>query len=75
MTVDCEKANGKNPQQIDKNVETDVNDDDALDAVLAEIGEFSVYQLVKYVLIVLPIALSAVYAISFIVTGVTLDYR
>lgn len=52
-----------------------VDDGDDLDFVLQEIGEFSVSQLLKYILICIPIALSAMYAIGFVVTGTTLEYR
>lgn len=58
-----------------KSTANDGNDDDDLDFVFNEIGEFNVYQLCKYGLMLLPIALSAIYAIGFIVTGSTLDYR
>lgn len=49
--------------------------DNDLDYVLSEIGECGMQQMWKYVLIFVPIALSAIYAISFIVTGSSLDYR
>lgn len=54
---------------------TDPADSDDLDFVFNEIGEWNIYQLWKYALIFFPIALSAAYAISFVATGSTLDYR
>lgn len=54
---------------------TDPADSDDLDFVFNEIGEWNIYQLWKYALIFFPIALSAAYAISFVATGTTLDYR
>lgn len=56
----------------------EVIDDDCdndLDYVFNEIGECGAQQMWKYVLIFVPIALSAIYAISFVVTGSSLDYR
>lgn len=46
-----------------------------LDSVLSEIGDFSYYQLWKYLWISLPIALSATFAVTFVVTATNLDYR
>lgn len=51
------------------------DDGEHLDYVFEEIGEFSVSQIRKYILICIPIALSAIYAIGFVVTGSSLEYR
>lgn len=69
--INCEQITAN-----DSLKEASSNDDgDDLDFVLQEIGEFSVAQLWKYILICIPIALSAMYAIGFVVTGTSLDYR
>lgn len=46
-----------------------------LDYVLNEIGDFSGQQIWKFLWIGLPIALSATFAITFVVTATNLDYR
>lgn len=46
-----------------------------LDYILSEIGDFGYYQLWKYIWISLPIALSATFAVTFVVTATNLDYR
>lgn len=48
---------------------------DDLDLIFQEIGEFNPYQIWKFVLLFVPIVLSAVYAINFIMTASNLDYR
>lgn len=50
-------------------------EEDKLDIVLIEIGEFELPQLWKYFLICIPIALCALYSTSFIVTASNIDYR
>lgn len=50
-------------------------EEDKLDRVLIEIGEFELPQLWKYFLICIPISLSALYSTSFIVTASNIDYR
>lgn len=48
---------------------------DDLDKVLCDVGEFGVYQIGHFILMILPIVLSAMYAVEFIVTASTDDYR
>lgn len=61
--------------KMDTEMKADDDVEDDLDYVFNEIGECSMHQMWKYVFIFLPIALSAIYAISFVVTGSSLDYR
>lgn len=68
--INTEKSNLAN----EKKAEEDGAEDD-LDAVLTEIGEFSLPQMWKYVWIFIPIALSASYAIGYVVSGSNLEYR
>lgn len=49
--------------------------DSDLDFVLSEIGEFGPYQIWNYILIAIPIALSATYVVGYIFTATALDYR
>lgn len=51
------------------------NEEDKLDQILIEIGEFELPQLWKYFLILIPIALYAAYSTSFVVTASNMDYR
>ncbi|XP_055315112.1 organic cation transporter protein-like [Sitodiplosis mosellana] len=53
--------------------ETDSHND--LDYVLSDVGEFGIYQIGQCIAMVLPIILSATYAVEFIVTSSTDDYR
>lgn len=46
-----------------------------LDYVLNDVGEFGKYQIGHFILMILPIVLSATFAVEFIVTGSTDDYR
>lgn len=46
-----------------------------LDYVLSDVGEFGKYQIFQCILMILPIILSATYAVEFIVTSSTDDYR
>lgn len=46
-----------------------------LDYVLSDVGEFGKYQIFQWILMILPIVLSATYAVEFIVTSATDDYR
>lgn len=48
---------------------------DDLDFVLNEVGEFGRHQIFHYILMILPIVLSATYSVDFIVTSATDDYR
>lgn len=57
---------------------TDVEEAEApddLDYVLSDVGEFGKYQIGHFILMILPIVLSATYAVEFIVTASTDDYR
>lgn len=46
-----------------------------VDAILTEIGEFGRSQIVNFVLICLPIALSIAFMYNFIFTSAGMDYR
>lgn len=46
-----------------------------LDYVLNDVGEFGPNQIGHFILMILPIVLSATYAVEFIVTASTDDYR
>lgn len=46
-----------------------------IDFLFTEIGEFSVFQLITYLLICIPNAISATYVVGYIFTSSTLDYR
>lgn len=48
---------------------------DDLDYVLNEVGEFRMHQIFHFILMMLPIILSSTYAVEFIVTSSTPDYR
>lgn len=48
---------------------------DDLDTVLAEVGEFGKHQIFHFFLLSILIILSAVFAVDYIVTSSTLDYR
>lgn len=56
-----------------KSNEPNLSDD--LDYVLSDVGEFGKFQIGQFILMVLPIILSATYAVEFIVTCSTDDYR
>lgn len=49
--------------------------DDELDYVIEEAGQFSKYQIGHLVLMVLPIALSGLFGVNYIVTSATDEYR
>lgn len=53
----------------------DIDTQHDLDYVLSDVGEFGRYQIVHFILMILPIVLSATYAVDFIVTSSTDDYR
>lgn len=55
--------------------ENDENKKDGIDFVLEDVGEFGKYQIGHIILMILPIVLSATYAVEFIVTSSTDDYR
>ncbi|XP_055299839.1 organic cation transporter protein-like [Sitodiplosis mosellana] len=46
-----------------------------LDAVLTEVGEFGLFQVITYMLICIPSALSATYVVNYMVSANTLIYR
>lgn len=50
-------------------------DVDKIDFVLKEAGEFGKFQIAHYLLMVMPIVLSASYAVDFIVSSSIDDYR
>lgn len=54
---------------------TDNIDEDELDFVIAQVGQFGKHQIGHLILITLPIILSAVFCVNFIVTSATDDYR
>lgn len=49
--------------------------DKHLDAILEEIGQFGKFQKINYLLIMIPLALSAAYKIGYIFTAGDLNYR
>lgn len=51
------------------------NPSNDLDYVLSDVGEFGKFQIGQFILMILPIVLSATYAVEFIVTSSTDDYR
>lgn len=54
---------------------SNIKDDDSLDKIFNEIGEFKIYQVVLIILLALPCMLSAGYTYEFILASATLDYR
>lgn len=52
-----------------------IKDDDSLDKVFTEIGEFKIYQIYLLILICIPCAMSAAFSSHFIFASATLDYR
>lgn len=46
-----------------------------LDQLIREIGPFGKYQLINYLLICVPIALTAMYTLTYVFTGGSLEYR
>lgn len=57
----------------DKSGKSDENDN--LDYVLSDVGEFGKHQIMHFFLMVLPIVLASTYAVEFIVMSSTDDYR
>lgn len=53
----------------------DLSADSSLDTILSEVGEFGVFQVVTFLLICIPCALQPIYAVGYIFTANTLDYR
>lgn len=76
-------TNAKEPAKNDvKNIDVEKVQTDAakltsddLDIVLAEVGEFGKWQIFHFFLLTIPIILSAIYTVDYIVTTSTLDYR
>lgn len=54
---------------------SETSDADDIDYVLENIGEFGKHQIGHFILMILPIVLSATFAVEFIVTSSTDDYR
>lgn len=46
-----------------------------LDAILQELGQFGKFQVKNYILIAIPIALTACFSLNYIFTAGQLDYR
>lgn len=58
----------------DKNSsEPDIQND--FDYVISDVGESGIHQIGHFILMILPVVLSATYAVEFIVTSSTDDYR
>lgn len=53
----------------------DTGADSSFDVILNEVGQFGVYQVVTYLLICIPNILSATYAVNYMFSANTLDYR
>lgn len=53
----------------------DDNNDNDLDVVFTEIGEFGVFQVFTFVLICIPNMMFATYVVNYIFATNTLDYR
>lgn len=49
--------------------------DSDLESILAEVGEFGLFQIVSYILICIPSALSATYVVNFMISASSLEYR
>lgn len=48
---------------------------ESLDYVLDEVGEFGTHQVFHFILLILPIVLSAAHSVEYIVTSATNDHR
>lgn len=46
-----------------------------LETILTEVGEFGLFQIVSYILICIPSALSATYVVNFMISASSLEYR
>lgn len=53
----------------------EVGDDSNLDIIFAEVGEFGIFQVIAYTLICIPTILTSTYAVNYIFSSNTLDYR
>lgn len=60
---------------MSENQESKNADKNDLDSVLHEVGEFGKHQIFQFFLIALPIIFASVYAVEYIVTSSTIDYR
>lgn len=49
--------------------------DSNLDVILTEVGEFGLFQIVSYLLICIPSALSATYVVNYMISASSLEYR
>lgn len=53
----------------------DISTNANFDVILEEVGQFGLYQVVTYLLICIPNILSATYAVNYMFSANTLDYR
>lgn len=49
--------------------------DHNFDVILKDLGEFGKFQKINYVLMCIPIALTAMYGMSYVFTAADLEYR
>lgn len=49
--------------------------ENSIDFLFTEIGEFSLYQVITYALICIPNAVTATFVVGYIFTANALDYR
>lgn len=49
--------------------------DSQLDSILKDLGQFGKFQTINYLLIAIPLTLSAAYTLSYVFTAGDLDYR
>lgn len=52
-----------------------MSDNQNLDAVLTEVGEFGLFQVITYLLLCIPSAFSATHVVNYMVSANTLVYR
>lgn len=60
---------------IELEMSVDTNDDTNLDTILAEVGEFGKFQVITYLLFCIPNIIAATYAVNYMISANTLDYR
>lgn len=53
----------------------DSSEDANLDTILTEVGEFGIFQVITYLLFCIPNIISAAYAVNYMISANTLDYR
>lgn len=46
-----------------------------LDRILVELGQFGKFQIINYMLLCIPVALSAIYGLGYVFTAQDLEYR